>query len=111
MYGPRLPSVSGMEAAGTVEALGAGVEGPMVGNRVACLAREGCYAEFVLIPAGRAVPISAAIDFVTAAASVVSGLTARSLTQSCAELGPGSTVVVHGATGGAEARTPNLARS
>jgi NADPH2:quinone reductase len=74
---PPLPAVLGAEAAGVVEALGAGVDGFAIGQRVAAplFANNslGAYAEFVVIDANLAVPLPDAISFEQAAALMIQG--------------------------------------
>ena len=58
------------------------------------------YAEQVLVPAGRAVPVPAGIDDQTAGAVLLQGLTAQYLTRSTYPARPGETALVHAAAGG-----------
>ncbi len=73
--GQALPFVMGMESAGVVEALGAGVTAFRVGDRVFGRAR-GSHATHVLFDAAHALPLPAGIDFVQGAAIPVGWLTA-----------------------------------
>ena len=79
---PALPFTLGSEAAGTVTAVGAGVSEVAVGDRVAYAMVLGAYAEYAVVPAKRLVKVPAAIDFQTAAAVMLQGLTAHYLTHS-----------------------------
>ncbi|MHB1618099.1 MAG: quinone oxidoreductase family protein [Metallibacterium sp.] len=77
-----LPACLGSEAAGTVQALGAGVEGFAVGDRVAYAdGPPGAYAELRTLPARHALRLPDAIDFETAAALLLKGLTVQYLLQ------------------------------
>lgn len=77
-----LPACPGSEAAGTVQALGAGVEGYAVGDRVAYAdGPPGAYAELRTLPARHALRLPDAIDFETAAALLLKGLTVQYLLQ------------------------------
>jgi NADPH2:quinone reductase len=92
-----LPAPLGVEGAGVVEALGAGVEDLHVGQRVAWYYIPGSYADRLIAPAAALVPIPDHLDDDTAAALLMQGLTAQHL----AELAtPGDTVLVHSAAGG-----------
>ncbi|OFX22295.1 MAG: hypothetical protein A2V77_18710 [Anaeromyxobacter sp. RBG_16_69_14] len=100
---PELPAVLGTEAAGTIEALGEGVGGPAVGERVAVPlfasgAFFGGYADHVVVDAGLAVPLPDALSFEDATALMVQGLTALHLTKQAPP--QGKTVLVTAAAGG-----------
>ena len=107
---PGLPFTPGSEAAGTVVALGDGVEGLEVGARVAYAMVLGAYAEYSVVPAERLVRLPDAIDFPSAAALMLQGLTAHYLTRSTFPLKPGDTVLVHAAAGGAGLLITQLAK-
>ena len=64
---PALPAILGMEMAGTVTALGPDTDGPAPGTRVALYHGSGGLAEAGNLPADRAIPLLASIDFPTAA--------------------------------------------
>jgi len=98
--GGDLPVVPGAEGAGTVAALGPGVEGVAVGDRVAWTGVPGSYAERTMIPADRAVPVPDAIDTRAAAAVMLQGATAHYLCHDTFPVGAGDVVVVHAAAGG-----------
>jgi NADPH:quinone reductase len=57
----------GLEVAGTVAAVGAGVAGWQVGDRVCALTNGGGYAQYVTAPAGQCLPVPEGIDLVAAA--------------------------------------------
>jgi NADPH2:quinone reductase len=101
---PQLPFVVGMEAAGTVTALGAGVvgdgSGVAVGDRVAYTMLLGTYAEYHCVPAARVVTLPGHVDFKSAAAVMLQGTTAHYLTHSTYPLAPGDTALVHAGAGG-----------
>lgn len=98
---PPLPSGLGIEAAGVVEAIGPGVSGFAVGDRVACVAGpDGAYAQARNIPAARAVHLPAGIDDIRAAAMMVRGMTARYLLRETYCVKSGDTILVHAAAGG-----------
>jgi NADPH2:quinone reductase len=95
-----LPFTPGMEAAGVVDAVGPGVEGIAVGDRVAHPFRAGAYAELQVIAANQLVHVPDAVSLRAAAAVMLQGLTAHYLTTSTFSLGPGHTVLVHAGAGG-----------
>lgn len=97
---PDLPFTLGMEVAGTVEALGPGVDGPAPGTRVAIFGGSGGLAELGTYPADRAVVLPDAIDAVTAAALQIAYGTSHVALEHKARLKPGETLVVLGAAGG-----------
>jgi NADPH:quinone reductase len=98
-YRPELPFVTGGEGAGTVIAVGEGVTGLATGDRVAWWA-PGSYAEQVVLPADRAVPVPDGISIQVAAAVMVQGMTAHYLVTSTYAVRPGDVTVVHAAAGG-----------
>lgn len=99
-YALDLPTGVGLEGAGTVEAVGAGVSSLEIGARVAWTGRLGSYAEVVTVPAERVVEVPDAVDLHTAAAVMLQGTTAHYLVHSTVALGPHHTVLVHAGAGG-----------
>jgi NADPH:quinone reductase len=97
---PATPFTLGMEGAGTVSAVGPGVSGLSVGDRVACTMVVGSYAEYHIVPAARLVPLPGHIELKTAAAVMLQGTTAHYLTSSTFPLKPGDTALVHASAGG-----------
>ena len=95
-----LPFTPGMEGAGIVEAVGAGVVDVGVGDRVAYMGVLGGYAEVRLLPASKAVPLPESISDPQAAAMMLKGLTAQYLLRQTLPLGRGDTVLFHAAAGG-----------
>src|SRR5581483_12500139 len=95
------PITLGNEAAGTVEAVGPDVTEVKVGDRVAYAMARGSYAEYAVVPAAQLVPIPEGVDFNTAAAAMLQGMTAHYLTHSTYPLKSGDTCLVHAAAGGA----------
>ena len=96
---PPLPAILGLEVAGTVEALGAGVTGLTIGQRVAAFAGGG-LAEFGCFPAERCLPIPDAMPFDQAAGFIVAYGTSHLALDHRARLQPGETLLVLGAAGG-----------
>lgn len=98
-----LPFTPGGEVAGTVEALGAGVDGPPVGTPVFALAGEdgsSGYAQFAVADATRVIPIPPGVSSEVAATMLVAGLTASLMLGQTARIQPGESVLVPGAAGG-----------
>ncbi len=101
LYPLPLPSGLGTEAAGVVEAVGDGISGFSVGDRVAYFsAKPGAYATHRLVGTHTLVKLPEAIDERTAAASLLKGLTTEFLVERCAHVQAGETVLVHAAAGG-----------
>jgi len=96
-----LPVVLGMEGAGVVENLGAGVDDLAVGDRVAYAGGPiGSYSEQRVIPADRLVKLPDTVDDRTAAAMMLKGLTTQYLVRHCYAVQAGDVVLVHAAAGG-----------
>jgi len=98
---PGLPAVLGMEAAGVVEGVGAGVTDFRAGDRVAYAGGPiGAYSQQRLIPADRLVPLPEDISDQQAAAAMLKGMTAQYLLRRTYRVQAGDTVLVHAAAGG-----------
>jgi len=110
LYKADLPLTPGSEAAGTVEAVGPNVTEVAPGQRVAYAMARGSYAEYALVPASLLVPIPDGLDFETAAAVMLQGMTAHYLTHSTFALKPGDACLVHAAAGGAGGLTVQMAK-
>jgi len=96
-----LPGVPGMEAAGTVIDVGAGVSGVLPGDRVAYLGpRPGAYCSVRTVPAAWVVRLPAAVEDDVAAATLLKGITADYLLRDLGRIGPGTRLLVHAAAGG-----------
>jgi len=104
------PITLGSEGAGTVEAVGPDVVDVAPGDRVAYAMVRGSYAEYAVVPADKLVKIPSAIDFRTAAAAMLQGMTAHYLTHSTYPLKAGDTCLVHAAAGGAGGLVVQMAR-
>jgi NADPH2:quinone reductase len=98
---PSLPSGLGMEAVGSVEAVGEGVTDLKVEDRIAYASPPvGAYAEARLIPADRVVVLPPAIDDRTGAAMMLQGMTAQYLLRRTYRVQAGDVILVHAAAGG-----------
>jgi NADPH2:quinone reductase len=100
-YKADLPMSLGAEGAGTVEAVGADVTEVAPGDRVAYAMARGSYAEYAVVPGAQLVKLPGSVDFATAAAAMLQGMTAHYLTHSTFPLKSGDTCLVHAAAGGA----------
>jgi NADPH2:quinone reductase len=100
-YPQPLPGGLGMEGAGVVEAVGEGVMHIQPGDRVAYAAHPpGSYAEVRNMPAAALVKLPASIDFETAAAMMLQGMTVQYLFRRTYPLRGGETILFHAAAGG-----------
>ena len=100
IYKVALPFTPGSEAAGVVEAVGAEVSEPRVGDRVAYAGVLGAYATHAVVPAARLVEIPDGVETLTAAAVMLQGMTAHYLSHSTYPLKEGDTALIHAAAGG-----------
>ena len=99
-YPAELPFTPGQEAAGTIAALGEGVSGFAVGDRVAWNGTRGTYAEFACAPASDLLKIPDGMSFQQAAAVLLQGLTAHYLSHDTHPIRAGETVLIHAGAGG-----------
>jgi NADPH2:quinone reductase len=101
LYPVPLPSGIGLEAAGVVEAVGAGVKGLKPGDRIAYGSGPiGAYAEMRVLPANRVTRIPKAISDETAAGMMLKGMTVRYLLRATYKVKRGETILLHAAAGG-----------
>jgi len=100
LYKAELPMTLGMEAAGTVAAVGANVGEIKVGDKVAYTGTPGAYAELALVPADRLIVLPAGLGTKQGAAAMLQGMTAHYLACSTWPLKAGDTCLVHAAAGG-----------
>lgn len=99
-YPMKLPYTPGTEGAGMVVAVGGGVSGFAVGDRVGYYGALGAYAEMSNVPARRIIRLPDDCSFDRAAAVMGQGTTAHYLVHSCYPLKSGETCLVHAAAGG-----------
>jgi NADPH:quinone reductase len=100
LYPQQMPFTPGSEGAGEVIEVGAGVTDLKIGDRVAYAGPIGGYATERLLPADRLVKLPAGIDYKTAAAMMLQGMTTRYLIKRTYRVGPGTTLLWHAAAGG-----------
>jgi NADPH:quinone reductase len=94
------PFVPGLDAAGTVEEVGAEVQHIKAGDRVIAFPKNGSYAEYVVADEDLTCVIPDNVDFDTAAACPTVSITSYKLIKDVARLVPGETVLIHAAAGG-----------
>ncbi|MGO4249283.1 quinone oxidoreductase [Paenarthrobacter sp. RAF54_2] len=99
-YKVDYPFTPGAEAAGTIEAIGEGVEDFAVGDRIATAEGSRTYADYAIVEAEKALPVPAGVDDHTAAALPLQGITAHYLMNSSFRVEPGHTVLLHAGAGG-----------
>jgi len=100
LYPYPLPGTLGLEAAGTVVAVGPGVLDIRPGDRVAYTSVPGSYAQMNAVPADRLVVLPGGVSFRQGAAAMLQGMTAHYLAVSTYPLRTGDTCLVHAAAGG-----------
>ena len=99
-YRGELPFTLGVEGAGVVDEVGAGVTEVKPGDRVAFASHPGSYAEYATVSAWKLVSIPNGVSMQQAAAVMLQGMTAHYLTHSTYPLQPGDTALIHAAAGG-----------
>lgn len=102
LYGwaPRRPYVPGLEATGDIVATGEGVDAGRVGQAVICGMKYGAYAERVVVPANRAIPVIQGFSVEENAAFGISFMTAWVSLMEMARLRPDDRVGITAAAGG-----------
>jgi NADPH:quinone reductase len=99
-YPREVPFVIGTEVSGTVAAIGEGVDGFSVGERVVTAAAAGAYAEFAAAPAFLTAKVPDGVSSDVAASVLLKGLTAHYLLKSVYPVQAGDAVLVHAGAGG-----------
>jgi NADPH:quinone reductase-like Zn-dependent oxidoreductase len=105
----QFPKILGADIAGTVEALGSGVTGFQVGERVVGVAKSGSYAELAVADATSLVPLPPDLEESKAAALPAIGLTGAELVEQALQIAPGERLLVTGALGGVGMITVQMA--
>jgi NADPH:quinone reductase len=100
LYKIPLPGAIGLEGAGTVDSVAAGVTAVRPGDRVAWTGVPGAYATHALVPADRLVRVPGPLSTRDAAAAMLQGMTAHYLAVDTCPLRPGDACLVHAAAGG-----------
>lgn len=111
LYGwaPRRPYILGMEASGVIEELGEGVDPSRLGQNVMVGAKTGAYAEKIVLPCQRAIPVLENFSMEQSAAFLVNYMTAWVALFSMAKAEPGEKVLVTAAAGGVGTAAVQLA--
>ena len=113
-FGPHeaaFPITPGFEVAGSVAALGEGVEGPAEGTRVVAVLGSGGYAEYAVAPQDMVIEVPEGVDLGSAtAALLVQGITAYGVLHDAAGIRKGESVLVQAAAGGVGSLAVQLAR-
>jgi NADPH2:quinone reductase len=97
---PPFPFIPGNEVAGTVKEIGEGVERVKVGDQVMAFTGLGGFAEEVIADTAHLIPMPRGMDFITASAFVLTYGTSHHALKDRAQLKPGETLLVLGASGG-----------
>ena len=100
MYPSPVPFTPGNEGSGDIIAIGKGVKGFKVGDRVAYASTPGAYCQERLIAPNTLVKLPKAISYETGAAMMLKGLTAQYLLRQVHRVKKGDTILVHAAAGG-----------
>lgn len=100
LFAPKMPLVPGYEVAGVVDAIGAGVTGFELGQRVAALTVYGGFSELLVREAEHFLPIPDKVSDCAAAAVILNYVTAWQMIHRTAKVQAGQTAVVTGAAGG-----------
>jgi putative PIG3 family NAD(P)H quinone oxidoreductase len=107
---PGAPSILGLEAAGTIVAVGGEVAPEMIGQPICALVGGGAYAEYVVAPAGQCLPVPLALTMVEAAAMPETLFTVWTNVFERAYAADGDWLLVHGGTSGIGMMAIALAR-
>jgi NADPH2:quinone reductase len=100
LYPLKLPIILGQEGGGVVDAVGQGVTEVKPGDKVVYTSVLASYAEYVIVPVGRLIPVPDGVSLEVATAAMLQGLTAQYLATSTYPLHPGDIALVHAAGGG-----------
>lgn len=108
---PGASDILGLECSGRISAVGAGVDGPQVGDAVCALLAGGGYAEKVAVPVAQCMPIPAGVEAHQAAALPEVACTVWSNLVEVAHLNPGERVLIHGGASGIGTMAIQVARA
>ena len=106
-----LPMIPGFEVAGTVAALGEGVDGPAEGDRVVAVLGSGGYAGYAVADVNSIVEVPDGVELAAATgALLVQGITAYGVLHDAGRVVPGDSVLVQAAAGGVGSLAVQLAK-
>jgi NADPH:quinone reductase len=108
---PGSSDIPGLDIAGWIEAIGAGVDGWRIGDRVCALVAGGGYAEYCVAPAPQCLPVPRGLTLVSAAAIPETFFTVWTNVFDRARLQPGEWLLVHGGSSGIGTTAIQLARA
>ncbi|MDO9461768.1 MAG: NAD(P)H-quinone oxidoreductase [Alphaproteobacteria bacterium] len=108
---PGAPDTPGLEVAGTIVQLGAGVSGWAPGDKVCALVAGGGYAQYCIAPAGQCLPVPAGMDMIAAAAIPETFFTVWTNLFDGAHLQAGESLLVHGGSSGIGTTAIQIARA
>jgi len=108
---PGASDIPGLEIAGTIERLGAGVDGWQVGDAVCALVAGGGYAEYCTAPSPQCLPVPRGMDLTTAAAIPETFFTVWTNVFERGRLQPGEWLLVHGGSSGIGTTAIQLAQA
>ena len=108
---PGASDIPGLEIAGTVAALGDGVDAPAIGSRVCALVTGGGYAEYCTAPAPLCLPVPAGLDAAEAAAVPETFFTVWTNVFDRGRLAEGESILVHGGSSGIGTTAIQLAKA
>ncbi|MDP1670722.1 MAG: NAD(P)H-quinone oxidoreductase, partial [Alphaproteobacteria bacterium] len=108
---PGAPDTLGLEVAGTIVQLGAGVSGWAPGDQVCALVAGGGYAQYCVAPAGQCLPVPAGMDMIAAAAIPETFFTVWTNLFDGAHLQAGESLLVHGGSSGIGTTAIQIARA
>ncbi len=108
---PGASDIPGLEVAGVVERVGAGVHGWETGDEVCALVSGGGYAEYCVAPAPQCLPVPKGMDFVAAAAIPETFFTVWTNVFERGRLQAGESILVHGGSSGIGTTAIQLARA
>ncbi|KQN07554.1 quinone oxidoreductase [Sphingobium sp. Leaf26] len=100
LYPAPLPTPLGSAGAGVIAAVGPGISGLAIGDKVGCANGLGAYATHRIVPADRVVRIPDGVSTQDAAAMMLKGMTACYLAEDIVPLKAGQVALVHAAAGG-----------
>lgn len=107
---PPFPFVPGYDLVGVVDEVGPGIDEALRGRRVAVLTKVGAWTSHAIVAADDVVAVPDGLDPTEAETLVVNGITGWQMLHRKARVGPGATILVHGANGGVGSTLVQLGR-